>query len=1103
MDEKSAKNLLKKTFKNEFNLDNYIDFLTELFGKINIDVKDQFAYLKKGVKKDANKFLVLGSYRDSIGDLIDLYVIELTRESSIDKARTLQRNLVASYMKSHNKNAALVAFYNEDLEDWRFSYVKLSYQFTADGLKEKLSSPKRHSFLVGPNEPNHTCETQFLKILKQKRKLKLTDLDEAFDIENVTDEFFKKYNELYLMLKKSLEKVVDSDETVASEFESKHIDAGDFSKKLMGQLVFVYFLQKKGWLGLKPGDICGTGPKNFLRKLFNKEYLDYDNFFNDILEPLFYSGFSEYVNDNHYSQFGFEVPFLNGGLFEPINDYSWNTTDIVLDNDIFSKIFDTFDKFNFTIKEDEPLEKEVAVDPEMLGKVFENLMEVISRKKMGAFYTPRYIVHYICKETLISYLCDNSNVEKEDIIDFIHNGEQALESIIHANDEKKKYNGKQYTKIQLPNSIKENSAQLDSLLKNVKIVDPAVGSGAFPVGMMNEIVRARQILLLLNDIVNIDIYELKKQTIESSLYGVDLEYSSTDVTKLRFWLSLIVDEDVENINDIQPLPNLDNHIVCGNSLVDEYDDVKLFNSKLIKERFGDETGQTTLVIKQSEVVFENLEKKKSKLFEATTSEKSKLRNEITELKWGFIESFIKEQNRDDKLNEILNFKNEESKPFLIWELEFSEVFKGKNPGFDIVIGNPPYGAKLSKKEQEYLNEKYIEGGSETAISFIKLSYDRLLKDNGKLGFIIPKSFTYASNYNPIREYVFDYIETVIDCGKVWKNVKLEQVIFTLNKNRVLSYYNSGTRNGESLPIDYKVKKDYYDEFKLILNGVNDDEVNLARHVKKSNKFLNDIIINIRGGALQNKMSDDGDISLLGGAEIQRNGIIGVKGKINSSEIKNKEKVMINENAILVQNLIAHITRPKDHIKITACIPNSINFGIVDSVNQIIVNSNEEKYIVWALLNSKLINWYCYRFIYAKAIRTMHFDNPVTSRIPLPTSEFNNNFVKDASELCDSYMSLINIKEDFYNILNKEYSIFNINNKIKQFENLTFEKFCKEFSKTHPNLSNNSILKNEFKKYKDQCLKLNDTISFLEDKLNDNIYKIYGLNDDEIKIIEEF
>lgn len=118
---------------------------------------------------------------------------------------------------------------------------------------------------------------------------------------------------------------------------------------------------------------------------------------------------------------------------------------------------------------------------------------------------------------------------------------------------------------------------------------------------------------------------------------------------------------------------------------------------------------------------------------------------------------------------------------------------------------------------------------------------------------------------------------------------MEQVIFTLNKNRVLNYYNSGTRNGEILPIDYKVKKDYYDEFKLILNGVNDDEVDLARHIKKSNHYLNDTIINIRGGALQNKMSDAGDIFILGGAEIQREGIIGIKGKLMRPKLKIKRK----------------------------------------------------------------------------------------------------------------------------------------------------------------------------------------------------------------------
>ena len=135
----------------------------------------------------------------------------------------------------------------------------------------------------------------------------------------------------------------------------------------------------------------------------------------------------------------------------------------------------------------------------MLGKVFENLLEIKDRKSKGAYYTPRNIVHYICKESLISYLNSNSDVPEEDLRRLILTGDFAINSIIRANEEKKKYNGKQFTKIELPNSIKEYSDELENLLKKVKVVDPAVGSGAFPVGMMNEIVKARYILRLLNE----------------------------------------------------------------------------------------------------------------------------------------------------------------------------------------------------------------------------------------------------------------------------------------------------------------------------------------------------------------------------------------------------------------------------------------------------------------------------------------------------------------------------------------------------------------------------------------------------------------------------
>jgi adenine-specific DNA-methyltransferase len=145
-------------------------------------------------------------------------------------------------------------------------------------------------------------------------------------------------------------------------------------------------------LGVHEGASWGEGPKDFLRQLFERKYADYDNFFNDLLQPLFYEALAIERPDHLYPRLRARIPFLNGGLFEPMNNYDWQRVNILLDNDLFADIFDTFDLYNFTVREDEPLEKEVAVDPEMLGKVFENLLEVTVRKSKGAFYTPREIV---------------------------------------------------------------------------------------------------------------------------------------------------------------------------------------------------------------------------------------------------------------------------------------------------------------------------------------------------------------------------------------------------------------------------------------------------------------------------------------------------------------------------------------------------------------------------------------------------------------------------------------------------------------------------------------------------------------------------------------
>src|SRR3989344_5083804 len=311
--------------------------------------------------------------------------------------------------------------------------------------------------------------------------------------------------------------------------------------------------------------------------------MPYKNFFNEILEPLFYDALAtdRSADDHYYRLFKCKIPFLNGGLFEPINEYNWSKTDILLDNDIFEEIFKTFDRFNFTVKEDEPLEKEVAVDPEMLGKVFENLLDIKDRKSKGAFYTPREIVHYMCQQSLINYLETNTLILREDLEKFIQLGDFTLDAIIREQELAKKGRRTDVRKeLDLPKSIKDKYKEIDKLLKEIKVVDPAVGSGAFPVGMMNEMVKARSILSIYFEENRKD-YDLKREIIENCLYGVDIEPSAVEITKLRFWLSLIVDElDMKNI---KPLPNLDHKIMCGNSLLEEFEGIKLFDEKLLGE----------------------------------------------------------------------------------------------------------------------------------------------------------------------------------------------------------------------------------------------------------------------------------------------------------------------------------------------------------------------------------------------------------------------------------------------------------------------------------------------------------------------------------------
>ena len=802
MDKVQAVKLLDKVLNSRYSHENYEEFIVNLLNHVEIKRMNFDSQMIQGTKYEnfVENFDFFGTYTDPSGKIADILSIKLTHDNSKVRARVKQRDIVAKWLDLARHECALVAFY-DDTEDWRFSYVDVEYKTrrTDDGnaKDEKVLSPARRlSFLVGKNEPNHTCKEYLLDFIIDDSKLpSLDSIKSAFGIESVSKEFFDRYKDLYSKVCDSLKRIVSQDEKIKDEFESKDISAEEFSKKLLGQIVFIYFLQKKGWLGVSKTGKWGSGRKDFLRAVFNKEFGSYDNFFNDVLEPLFYNAFASSERDNeYYSGLNCRIPFLNGGLFEPICGYDWISTDITIENGIFENILDTFDEFNFTIKEDEPLEKEVAVDPEMLGKIFENLLEDNLRKGHGAFYTPREIVHYMCQESLVNYLDENSSVDRKYIDALVRQGNVVIES----------------PEFRIP--LIKNVKELDKLLEDIRVVDPAVGSGAFPVGMLSEIVNARLVLgELKGNSEKKTPYMLKRAAIENSLYGIDIDAGAVDIAKLRFWLSLVIDYESED--HIDPLPNLEQKIMCGDSLLEKYHGVKLFDNSLIEKdalyqtqiddlnlklkakyeilsdaEFGTDTSSlqaeidkikkdrdklirkqnmsgdkaTVLVggnFDESDAKFRlrELKRLQAEFFNETyKSKKAALRKQIDNLEWKFIEDSLKaEGHGDDAVEEVGLLRKKRSKPFFLWRLYFSEVFSKKG-GFDIVIGNPPY-VQIQSMENSYkdaLEDEGYETFAKTGDLYC-LFYERgyeLLRDNGKLALITSNKWMRAGYGSKTRNF---------------------------------------------------------------------------------------------------------------------------------------------------------------------------------------------------------------------------------------------------------------------------------------------------------------------------------------------------------------
>lgn len=938
--------ILESTFKNPFNIEIFRKFTKEFFNEPEMQPNKRHTGIWREYSEHIIAYYDIARYTDNKLNKLVVLAVELKKDKSAERARSMQRSFVAKVLESNNLEAAIVAFYSPNEKNWRLSFVRLDYSLSEKGLKLDLTPAKRYSYLVGEDEPNHTAEKQLYPIFADdKFNPSLDDIEKAFSVEKVTQEFFTQYKEKYISLKEFLEN--DSafiKETAKLGFELGKF-AEQFSKKLMGQLAFLYFLQKKGWLGveiLPPKDVhtgkrlisdielneiaknqdenslsilkrvfkksnlvntyvidtsalynlndhesdilikCfeknpkydkgwGSGSKTFIRDLFlhcikntNK------NFFNDFLEPLFYDCLNKERGDSqYYTKFNCKIPFLNGGLFEPLEGYHWKDIQLEIPHYIFSNsiqkgdeadgILDIFDRYNFTINEDEPLEKEVAVDPEMLGKIFENLLDVKDRKSKGAFYTPREIVHYMCQESIIIYLVNETDVPYEDIKEFILYGE-----LIKDADNRK---GVGYDKeLTIKQSILDKIVEIDKALKNVKVADPAVGSGAFPLGMLNEIVRARnnitEYIIKVDKAGKLDRhygeeiirntrsqYKIKWDTIKNCIFAVDIEPSAVDITKLRLWLSVVVEQEIDEQNPSpHVLPNLDCNILVGNSLIDEYEGIKLFDEQIIRkenlvikeasEKYkAVEYTQLSMLIDYSEDLVKEMFELQDKYFEEDNEQKKKiLKEKIEKAREGLIEYKLNRDGNEDGLKKYEASLKDKTKPYFIWPLEFAKVYKEKG-GFDIVIGNPPYlriqglkqyAPKLADKYKDIY--KSATGSYDLYVLFVEKGIG-LLKNNGVLNYIMPHKWTNSSFGKGLRQMLYDgsHMKKLISFGAYQ--------VFNASTYTSLAWF-SNSKN--SFMDYYEFEKDFFDNdelHKALIELRTDDFTKISREKLREDAWV--------------------------------------------------------------------------------------------------------------------------------------------------------------------------------------------------------------------------------------------------------------------------
>jgi adenine-specific DNA-methyltransferase len=621
---------------------------------------------------------------------------------------------------------------------------------------------------------------------------------EAFNVTRITRRFYDEYKVHYDFARETIRYYNRGIPEFQNADQEDKLHA--FTQRLLGRLMFLYFLQRKGWLG---------GHLRFLTDRFIDtirrhagEFGDRQEtfyYYREVLEPLFFQTMNTRRPDDITQWPGVRIPYLNGGLFDQSRDPDGVIIlpDALFDPHSSDGLLAFFNRYNFTIADDTPLEQDVAVDPEMLGKVFENMLEERDRGQTGSFYTPRTIVSYMCQEALAGYLVESANIPRDKT--------------------RAQFDPDQDDPLAL-----DEARRVEAALETLTALDPAVGSGSFLIGMLNEIITLRRACArtLGVEVTPALLADWKEAIIRDTLYGVDIKPEAIEIAQLRLWLALVVDQTIEQA---RPLPNLDYKLMAGNSLIETIDGepvltasaTALLNASVTGEwehveaqlkLFDPNPVQMRMLFSESERQTQQerikLDKLRQQFFRATPEERRQLREEITGQERRIVFSSLKEKaetlqgqidhlgnkagqqggklGRADqqkleaaaaRLARITTLQEEMRQPdmalpFFLYRLHFSEVFAAKG-GFDVVIANPPYvrGNILGEVRDEFkVSYPEIYSGDTDLYVYFFIRGFALLKSKGQLVYITSNKYLRSKYGARLRQFLCSKVSlrTIID-----------------------------------------------------------------------------------------------------------------------------------------------------------------------------------------------------------------------------------------------------------------------------------------------------------------------------------------------------